>query len=272
MHPKVIHYAVCKYVPDILRAEFINVGVLAHIPEDGWSEFHKTKNLKRIKSFDDEVELDVVSVLLESLEYQFNANSLSDVDNTAYIHKDYFIEEETKYYVNQIQFSEVKTLASYNVQEDLNDLYDMYLYYDKPKSDRINTDRVRRLVSKMFTNSAFKSSINRRPSTQNLFKQYPFDFSINLKGEETLIKVFSFDYKKFNHLFSEVKSFLYDVNHFKRMDINNIKVVINNTDFDKEFEQIALSHLKEELEVYTLQEFAEYINKAEAELTKGLWN
>lgn len=271
MHPKVIHYTICKYVPDILREELINVGVLAHIPEDGWAEFYKTKNLKRIRHFDDEVDLDVISVLLESLEYQFNTNSISDMDFSD-IHQDYFLKNETKYYVNQLQFSEVKTLASYNVDDDLKDLYDMYLYYDKPKSDRINTDRVRRLVSKMFTNSAFKTSINRKPSTQNLFKQQPFDFSVNLKGEETLIKVFSFDYKKFNHLFNEVKSFLYDVQHFKQMDINNIKVVINNTDFDKEFEQIALKHLKEEIEVYTLQEFAQYINEAESDLTKNLWH
>jgi hypothetical protein len=271
MHPKVIYYTVCRYVPDILRDEFINVGVLAHIPEERWCEFYKTKNLKRIRNFDDEVELDVISVLLESLEYQFNTNSISDADLVD-IDKDYFLQNEIKYYVNQIQFSEIRSLASYNVEDDLKDLYDMYLYYDKQKSDRINTDRVRRLVSKMFTNSAFKSEVNRKPSAQNLFRQHPFDFSVKLKGEETFIKVFSFDYKKYNHLFNEVKSFLYDVNHFKQMNINNIKVVVNNTEFDKEFEQIALSRLKEEIEVYTLQEFADYINEAESDLIKNLWN
>ncbi|MEI2390544.1 hypothetical protein V8V55_12095, partial [Priestia megaterium] len=91
-------------------------------------------------------------------------------------------------------------------------------------------------------------------------------------GEENLIKVLSIDYKKYNHLFNEVKSFLYEVNYFKKLDTPNIKVVINNTEFDKKFEQLALKQLVEETEVFTLQQFADYINKAESDLIKNLWN
>ncbi|MEI2390543.1 DUF3037 domain-containing protein, partial [Priestia megaterium] len=183
MDTKVIYYTVCRYVPDILREEFINVRILTHIPQDSWCKFHKTKNLKRIRSFDDEVELDVISVLLESLEYQFNPNSISDADLMR-IDKEDFLKNEIKFYVNQLQFSTIKTIFSdaESIHDDINDLCDIYLYYDKQKSDRMNTDRVRCLVSKMFTHSAFKTNVKRKPAAQNIFNQQPFDFSVEIGG------------------------------------------------------------------------------------------
>ncbi|MGO4888009.1 DUF3037 domain-containing protein [Anaerobacillus sp. MEB173] len=262
MDSKVIYFTVCRYVPDILRDEFINVGVLAHIPQDEWCYFYKTKNLVRIKHFDDEVELDVISVLLESLEYQFNEVDLLSPNHEGIAQKN-FLENELRYFVNQLQFSEIRTLVSTEPEKDIADLRDLYLYYDKKKSERINTDRVRRLVSKLFTSSDLKKSITRNPEPQNLFKQQPFDFSMNLNGDEVFIKALSFDYKHYNKLFNEVKGLLYDIEYFKKNNIHHIKLVVNNTEFKEEFEKLALEQLKNVVDVYTLEEFANFVSKAE---------
>jgi hypothetical protein len=257
LNSKIIFYAVCRYVPDILRDEFINVGVLTYIPELGKSKFHRTKNLSRVKNFDDELEMDILKALLESLEIQFNHNSLPTIDKKP---TDDFIKNEMVYFVNQIQFSEIRSLNSTNIQEDIKDLYDMYLYYDQKKSQRITPERVRRLVSKLFTQNNLKD-VNRKPSEQNLFRQKPFDFSVNLNGNQTLIKALSFDYSNHNRMYNELKSFLYDLEQFKKMNINNIKVVINNTDKENDYEQLAYNLLSEETDVLTVQEFAELLSK-----------
>lgn len=265
MNEKMVNFAVCRYIPDVLRDEFINVGVLVHVPEDEYVNFYKTKNYRRIKSFDDEVELDVIKVLLESLEYQFNTTTIN-VPEFPNIGDTNFLNTEIRYYVNQLQFSSIRTFKTNDIQKDVSDLCDTYLYYDKKKTDRIGQDKVRRLVSKMFTNSKLNSIVNRNPEYKNVFHQSPFDFSMKFNNHDTLIKTISFDYKNKNKFFKEVKSLLFDVQYFRDMDINDIKLVINNTELDDEHKKNAYNILNDFMDVYTLEEFSKFIDSTENEL------
>lgn len=266
LNSKTIFYTICRYVPDIIRGEFINVGVLTFIPELGKSNFQKTRNLTRVINFDDELEMDVLKALLESLEIQFN-NRFQPILGKPPT-PDY-LKNELVYFVNQIQFSEIRALNSSTVEEDIKDLHDMYLYYDQKKSNRINADRVKRLVSKLFTLNELKD-VDRRPNEQNVFKQHPFDFSVSLKGETLLIKALSFDYTNYNRLYTEIKSFLFDLSYFKEMGYENIKVVINNTSIENDSEKLAYDLLSKEVDVYTVQQFAELLNGAEIQRTEQL--
>ena len=145
----------------------------------------------------------------------------------------------------------------------------MAFYYDQKKSDRINSERVKRLVSKLFTLNEYKN-VDRHPNEQNVFKQRPFDFSVDIKGNNAFIKALSFDYTNYNRLYTEIKSFLYDLDYFKKMGIDNIKVIINNTDIENESEKLAYNLLSKEVDVLTVQEFAEYLNSAETQETKQM--
>ncbi|MCY8654267.1 DUF3037 domain-containing protein [Bacillus spizizenii] len=260
METSVIHYAICRYIPDILRGEAINVGILTHVPSKGYCKFNKIKNLSRVKSFDDEVDIDVIKALLESIQYQFN----TEPDNFQLpgIKEDTFLEAELKYYVNQIQFSEVRSLNSTpsSIKEDIEDLTDMYLYYDKKKSERITADKVKRLTSKMFKQNTIK--VKRNPSAKNQFKQQPFDFSVKLNNKDTYIKALSFDYKNHNKFYNEIKALLTDINYFKKLNIGEIKIVINNTTLEEEYEKIAYTVLKEHVEVLTLEKLDDFLNKS----------
>lgn len=255
---KPIYFTVCRYIPDILRGESINVGVLVHVPDNKSIEFYKTRNLSRIRNFDDEVEIDVLKALLESIDYQFNNNRSSEFQG---IDKKDFLEKELVYFINQIQFSEVRVLNSDNgsLKEHIDDLIDMYLYYDKKKTDRISADRVRSLASKMVSSSYLKNKIDRKPSVKNNLNQKPFDFSLELNGKTTFFKAISFDYKRTNKFFNEIKSLMYDLSYIK--DVNNvdIKVIINNTDRNEEYEKIAYNLLREQVDVFTLEEFDKFI-------------
>lgn len=265
MSTKVVNFAVCRYVPDILRDEFINVGVLVHVPYDKFVHFYKTKNYRRIKSFDDEVELDVIKALLESLEYQFNTTTVysPELHNTG---QNDFLENEIAFFVNQLQFSNIRTFTSESLIEDIEDLCDTYLYYDKKKSERIGAEKVKRLVSKMFTSSKINSMVYRNPEYRNIFQQQPFDFCVKVNNNDTLIKAISFDYKNKNKFYKEIKSLLYDVQYFRDMDIQDIKLVINNTEMTNEYEKSAYKILNEFADVYTLEQFSKFIDEKEKSL------
>ncbi|MFD2210255.1 DUF3037 domain-containing protein [Virgibacillus halophilus] len=255
---KPIYFAVCSYIPDILRGESINVGILVHVPDNKFVQFYKTKNLSRIRSFDDEVELDVLKALLESIAYQFNNNRASELEG---IDNQGFLKKELVYFINQIQFSEVRALNSDNssLQSHINDLIDMYLYYDKKKSERISPDRVRSLASKMVRSSYLKNKINRHPDIKNNFNQSPIDFTIEINGNKILFKAISFDYKAKNKFYNEIKSLLYDLSYIKKQTNNEIKVIINNTNRDKDYEKLAYNLLRKEVDVFTLEEFDKFI-------------
>lgn len=260
LNNKTIYFSVCRYIPDILRGESINIGIVVHIPESGLLSFRKTRNFSRIRSFDDEIELDMIKAVLESLEYQFNTNRSSEIP---LIDSEDFLKQELQYFVNQIQFSEIRVLISEDnkFEEDINDLTDMYLYYDKKKSERIDRNRVRSLASKMVTQSNLKNYINRKPEIKNMFKQDTFDFSIDMNDNKTYIKALTFDYKNSNKFFNEIKSFLYDVNYFQHTHNVKVKVVINNTNRDEQYEQIAYDILKKEVDVLTLEEFDKFVRE-----------
>ncbi|PPA70167.1 hypothetical protein C4B60_11305 [Jeotgalibacillus proteolyticus] len=259
LEPKIMHYAVCRYVPDILRDEFVNIGIVVHIPKDKYLKFFRTKNLSRIKHFDDEIESDLIKAMLESLEIQFSSKEILSQNRTGLSSSD-FLQSETVFFVNQLQFSEIRSLHTESLESDINDLFDMYLYYDKKKSERIDSARVKTLVSKMFTQKELNKVVNRNPSIQNKFNQTPFDFSVQLGERDLFIKALSFDYRQENRLYTEIKSFLFDLQHFQDRDVNNIKVVINNTEMDSEFEIKAFNIMKEYTDVLTLEEFDNFIS------------
>lgn len=239
-----------------MRDEFINVGVLTHIPQDKRCQFNKTKNISRILKFDDEIEPDMIKALLESVEYQFNTAA----SNLKGIEKKDFLKDELVYFVNQIQFSEVKALISENVEEDIRDLVDSYLYYDKKKSDRMDASKVKSLFAKIIKQNSLEKDLKSKPVEKNIFEQKPFDYSLNINHDRFLIKAVSFDYKKTNHLYKELKSLLYDLNYFKEKYQSNIKIIINNTEMNEEYEKTAYEILSKEADVYTLESFSDYLS------------
>ncbi len=255
---KAIFFAVCRYIPDILRGESINAGIVVHVPENKFVNFYKTKNLSRIRTFDDEIEIDVLKALLESLEYQFDNNRTSEMKD---IDKNNFLEKELVYFINQIQFAQIRVLNSddESVEKDIKDLIDTYLYYDKKKSDRIPASRVKSLATKMLTTSYLKDRVDRNPKVTNVFNQSPFDLSLDIDGEKTLIKAITFDYKNKNKFFNEIKSLMYDLSYIKNNLDNDIKIIINNTDMNEEYEKKAYDVLRKEVDVLTLEEFDRYI-------------
>ena len=68
-------FYVVRYVPDIVRAEFINVGVFLYSPEQKYLECMFTSDSRRLKRFHPQADLEMFRSLQESFEEQIQDNA-----------------------------------------------------------------------------------------------------------------------------------------------------------------------------------------------------
>lgn len=207
-----INYSISNYIPSIIRQESVIFGIIIHCPFQEYSKFHRTKNINRLKFFDDEFDKDYMELMSETFSYYFDYPSLDekDYDDERFdnIHSDNFISDITKYYVNEFKFSEVRELISSQeiLLEDMNDLIRTNLYYDRPKSERITTTEVKRLLSKEVRHLNLKEYV-KVPEIHDLAEREVANFEYN----NPLIKVLSFDYKRKTDIVDQINKFQIDM-------------------------------------------------------------
>lgn len=233
-----LYYSVCQYIPDDIREERINVGVVVHCPNKGfeYSEFRKIKNRARLYSFDDEYDKEYIDMMFEHLEYQFNFSELGkediyEIDNEEFnrINEDSFLLEKTKYYVNEFRFLPIKKLevTSTSIDKDIKDLERTYLYYDKPKSDRITTSKVKSLLNKEVRNLKLKKYMYNDKMIKDFADENIFEYEYG----NTCIKTFSFDYASESFVVKEIKNFLFDLKLNKKYLENKEIIIVVNQNF-----------------------------------------
>lgn len=230
-----ILYSVLRYIPSAIRMESIIVGLAVHIPFKQYSHFYRIKNTRRVASFDDEYNKDFFNMIMDSLSYDLDysyekaSQSLLDDNNERFMdiqHED-FLNARTSYLANEFQFSPIESLQTTDAEykADLEDLQKMYLYYDRPKSERITKTRVKNLLSKQI-NSYHLANIIRSPKIFDDFGgSNLYDYQINNK---ILIKAISFDYKRINQLSTELKNVIYDLSQLDTSSISNIILTRND--------------------------------------------
>lgn len=231
-----INYSICNYVPSDVRQESVIFGIVIHCPSEEYAEFKRTKNLRRLRAFDDEYDPEYIKLMTETFKYYFNYPNVEteeyDEDRFNNILNDNFISDITRFYVNEFRFSEVRSILSTKneVVNDIQDLIKTYLYYDRPKAERISKDEVKRLLKKEFNNLELQKHIE-PAEIFDLADRSVYDF----KYEDTIIKAMSFDYKRKTDIVDQIKSFHSDLmcneEYFKS---KKIKIIIDNKINNKE--------------------------------------
>lgn len=230
-----LNYSVCQYIPSLLRQESIIFGIVVHCPEDSYSEFFRTKNLSRLKSFDDEYDPEYMEMMTESLNYHFNTkhlnfNEYSDDERFEKINDDNFISEITKFYVNEFTFMPVKRLVTTRVEieKDIEDLVRTYLYYDRPKGKRITSIEVKRLLRKEYKKANLHKKVE-NSQFKDFIDEPVFDFCYG----NTVVKAMSFDYSKDSELIKQTKVLLQDLyENKKQLNGKMVKIVVDNRDMN----------------------------------------
>lgn len=203
---RICKYAILRYVPNEIREEFINIGLVFFSPEDSYINIKITNKLGRIRQFDDEVDLDFLKIVLEGMYEDFSGNvtegpSLEETSNPEYL------ERMTSIYVNQLQFSPIKTIMSDQtlLLEDQEDLFKTYVYFDSKQKDRITEEKVKSIMKRVFKSNKVSKLFDSNKKFDLGLEEIKFDFAYEKANKPILIKTISFDYSsKNNKLITQV--------------------------------------------------------------------
>jgi hypothetical protein len=252
---KLCKFSVLRYVPDENREEFINIGLVFHSPEDGFVDLQLTNNFKRLKAFDDEVDINFLKIILDGIKEDFSISTVSGPTFSEVASWD-FLEKKTSIFVNQLQFSSVNLIRTSNITEDYKKLFKTYVYFDVPKKKRITENDVRSIMNKVLRTKDVFQQIDRNisfdigPQVIELDYQYESD-----ENKSKLIKTFSFDYSTKGSFQAPVLAKEWAWNFDKLKKRNNIHrneimtVVYVGKDENKNI-RLALDVLREETEIY----------------------
>jgi hypothetical protein len=132
---KLCKFAVLRYVPNENRQEFINIGIVFHSPDDKFIDCKITTNFSRVSTFDDEINLGFLKLVLEGIEEDFTKSSIVHGPSFDQLAKWDFLERATSFYVNQLQFSPIRFIRSSNY--DILRIYLKHMYNNLTEPKRL---------------------------------------------------------------------------------------------------------------------------------------
>lgn len=175
-------YAILKYVPNLERNERINVAVVLHDPNAKMLDMILINNWNRVRKFDDEADISFLKKYVEDLKTEFSVNLLNDDDNLD-LNSFLLLDDMTKYFVNKFIFEihEINTKEKFG--DLLNELKNIYLYYDINKNKRKTEKESKAYIEKNFLEH---NIIYEKRGVNNMIQEkygnnINFDYKINEK-------------------------------------------------------------------------------------------
>jgi hypothetical protein len=107
-----------RYVPDAVKDEFVNVGVVLYENGGGWADVRFTKDWKRVRCLDPEADVE----MLEGLEREIKERILEGASSQEWLLKRM---EDT--FSNAIRLTPAKAVLADSPQEEIGRLAEMYL-------------------------------------------------------------------------------------------------------------------------------------------------
>lgn len=183
---KRIKYAILKYIPNLERNERINIAIVLHFPDTKQLEMTIINNWKRIKYFDDEVDIKFLKDYVNDIKEQFTVNLLNDFNGIS-LDNPLLLDELTKYFVNKLIFEihELDTTESFN--DLLKSLKDIYLYYEVDKSKRISEKESKAYIEQHLLENNI--SYERRGTKNNVQEQYGNNINFDYKIDNNYYKL-----------------------------------------------------------------------------------
>lgn len=269
MNKSDIYFAILQYIPSPVRREAINVGIAIHSPEQSYARFFSTTNYRRIEAFDDEYDKTYFHIMMESFHYDIDYPvdqknlelSLGDEQRFDYIKSPDYLRSKTEYLSNEFIFLPIKSLPviDNNTEQTFRYLRNTYLYYDRPKSERISARKVRAILGRQLKAWGLKrDSLVASPKAE--FSTKPF-FDFNLSG--SFVKVLSFDYSRNEPMARELKAILFDLNKIlNEKEVSRIRLVVDdeapNNELFSHFEKMVSREIDDsniDVKVVTLSNF-----------------
>lgn len=202
---KYLKYSVLRYSPSTVAGEKINLGMVIYDELLHIREFRYTKKFKRISSFDDEIDINVVKQILQDIKDDIDVSLLSD--------EKLDVEQYIKYYNNDFSFDSPKTIEYEDFDETSERLFKIYFRFEYEKKDRPDKS----------TDIKFLEDVIRTKSIEYKKNQYVVgDFNERLRYDivtpQHNIKIFDFDGKDLSRMINSAKVWAFNAMTSKEND------------------------------------------------------
>ena len=150
-------FLLMRYVPDPLKNEFVNIGVLLFARDDAFAGVRFTRDWGRVRCLDPQADVDILEALENDIREQLQSNAES---RNQIVHR---LQDTLS---NGLQITEPKALLSISPEHDLDELAKTYLERVLPKREARPGAR-QRIVAHMqdaFERAGVWNSINKKIS------------------------------------------------------------------------------------------------------------
>ena len=106
------------YVPDVVRGEYLNIGVLLYSPKENYLGCLFTDDLRRVKRFHPRADLDLMRELQQDFEQQIDEHS----DNL-----ESYLQWMEQAYSNMLQIAPARTCLLRNPEAEIQELFERYV-------------------------------------------------------------------------------------------------------------------------------------------------
>lgn len=248
-----IEYSILCHYPSIMSKDRITLGIIFLNKADRIACFHSTKNFKRVGSFNDELDIDLLKIQLESIEDEVGDIVVDD---------NFKLRDYTRFYVNEIRFEAIQTVE---IQDDFQQFIDetlkIHMRFDFDKKERpTKNDQIKYFKKYFKQNISHYSNKGIRGEFDEIVT---FDFTVN----HYVFKLFVFNGKQEKKIMNSIKAFAYNANHLK----DNYKVVaVIEDDSDNNFEVVKKILTANCFEVIPSSKLIEYVTEIESEFVHRL--
>ncbi len=166
---------VIQYVPDLVRGESINIGVLLHSPRENYLGCLLTDDFRRIKRFHAHADLELLRELQHDFEKQID-DAESELQN--YLHN------TLRSYANLIQLSEPRACALADPQGELAEIFARYVggHAIAPQSSDTRLHVKQKLTAALSVAGVWDKLEKRIPASRWTHPDDPFAFDYGYKA------------------------------------------------------------------------------------------
>lgn len=240
-----IHFSELSYYPSMITNECINLGILFNY--DNIVEFKFTSNLKRLKNFDDELDIDFIKSYLMGI----NSEVSLSLEN---YNREFNFENYISFYRNSFRFGKIKFIETENIKKDIEDIKKLYLRYDYPKNKRPKQDDVLDFMKKLISSKLLPDEVLEKPKINGTFEDViSYDFVVGSNA----IKYFDFSNKDIAKIKHNLKGWAFNSLETSEKGYRCI-FIYNDGETEKQKIDSAIGILsKLDADVYSLNDFLE---------------
>ena len=239
---KILKYSVLRYSPSTVAGEKINLGIIFYDEENNYRKFKYSKKFARLSSFDDEINLNLVKKLLQSIK--------DDVEGNLFTYDKFDIEEYTRYYVNDFSFDKPKMIKYDVLEEMVERLNKTYFRFDYEKQERPSKADDKKIIEQLICTQGKKCK-----KDQYVYGICNDKIKYDFVTDDYNIKIFDFDDKNLNLLINNAKTWAWNI-----MFSNDKKSIIiyryndSSSKYSSEFRVIMDIFKKAKANIYDIED------------------